>query len=237
MLKIPIILKYNDIYIKSCKDCRQYKLLNSDFYARHRNARNPIDAYVKRCASCRRKNRSGVKTHFDNNGNLYCRYCETYKNKLEFHKDNKSFHRDFRGSECVGCQNKRKVKYLKTALRNKDDINLFFRELSNRCKQRYSGLAVREIGGSIEYDITSDFLKELYKKQDGRCAISGIKMLTLVGSGRQKLNASVDRINCNVSYNKNNVRLVCAHINMMRGNLEISELLEFCDKILKYNGK
>ena len=84
----------------------------------------------------------------------------------------------------------------------------------------------------------SDILK-LWKSQNGLCALTGIPM-QLVKAKRETrarcLNhyrASVDRIDSNLGYTKDNIRLVCAYVNIMRSDMTDEQLKFWCSAILK----
>lgn len=55
-----------------------------------------------------------------------------------------------------------------------------------------------------------------------------------IGCGKQFNNISLDRINPKEGYTKENTRLVCTHVNMMKSNLSDKELLNYCQKIINY---
>ena len=59
-------------------------------------------------------------------------------------------------------------------------------------------------------------------------------MTTLIKSGKNIYNASIDRIVPSLGYIKSNVRLVCSQVNMMRSNLEDSEVINICEAIINY---
>jgi hypothetical protein len=67
---------------------------------------------------------------------------------------------------------------------------------------------------------------DLYHKQNGRCAISGVKM-TYSQLKYQKTQISIDRINNNVGYFVGNVRLVCLWINYALGDGGLRNMLFF----------
>jgi hypothetical protein len=87
-------------------------------------------------------------------------------------------------------------------------------------------------------ELTVDFLCELFKKQNGRCALSGIKMD--LGDKRNgpwgnPFMCSIDRINNNVGYTKDNVWLILSSINAFKGKHSIPILLNIVKKIYEYN--
>ena len=61
------------------------------------------------------------------------------------------------------------------------------------------------------------YLKTLYKKQDGKCAITGLPLELQTGTGKPNPNkCSVDRIDSNRGYNNRNVWLVAWWANQMK---------------------
>jgi len=66
----------------------------------------------------------------------------------------------------------------------------------------------RSKDSNVDFDI--NYLIELYKKQNGRCAISNI-MLTY--NRNDLLAASIDRIQSNIPHIKSNVQLICSGLN------------------------
>ena len=99
------------------------------------------------------------------------------------------------------------------------------------CKTR----ALKE--NKFKFDLTLEQLLELWDKQKGLCAISGLEMTTIKGKGKMPLNASIDSIQPGQDYTISNIQLVCSHVNMMKSNLTEEELLEFCKAILKNHDK
>ncbi len=111
-------------------------------------------------------------------------------------------------------------------------IKKHFKDIVNNAKKRAKDLKV---------EITVDDIKELYIKQDGKCALSGIEMtmLSYVHKGNQHImnryNLSVDRINSSKDYTKDNIQLVCAFINRSKTDESVDQFLLMCNTIAKYN--
>lgn len=76
-----------------------------------------------------------------------------------------------------------------------------------------------------------DFLEDLYNKQNGKCAISGFDMTYITGSGRVPTNISIDRIDSNIGYVRDNVQLVCIQANKMKAELTMKELKTWVEAI------
>lgn len=83
--------------------------------------------------------------------------------------------------------------------------------------------------------ITVKFLLDLYDKQNGRCALSGVELTRIVGKGHVTTNASIDRIKPGKAYTKKNVRLVCSFVNSFRGDVDDKSFLWWCNKIVNEN--
>jgi hypothetical protein len=79
------------------------------------------------------------------------------------------------------------------------------------------------------WELTPQFINELYEEQDGLCVLSGLSI------GWSKVGwehtASIDRIDNNIGYTVENVQLVHKKINMMRGSLTIDEFLNLCSSV------
>ena len=91
----------------------------------------------------------------------------------------------------------------------------------------------------LKFNITKDYLYELWKKQDGKCAISGIE-LNMPKKAREqrgpKCTASIDRINNSVGYIKGNVQWVHKDVNRMRREYTIDKYIDICKKVAMNNG-
>jgi len=89
------------------------------------------------------------------------------------------------------------------------------------------------------FSLSSDVLLSIWKEQDGKCALSGAPLThhrrNEMGSTRKILNSptnvSVDRISPAGPYSRENVRLVCALVNIMRRNMQVDEFVMWCRMI------
>ncbi len=85
-------------------------------------------------------------------------------------------------------------------------------------------------------DLDEVFLKNLYEKQQGRCAITNLQMVLKTGTTvGEKLPAqcSVDRIDNNRDYSKDNVRLTCLIANISRNVFSDEDVFEFCKGVAR----
>lgn len=91
----------------------------------------------------------------------------------------------------------------------------------------------RALRNGLEFNITKQYLKDLWDKQNGLCAITNIPMTYKHCNGRTLTNVSVDQINPHKGYVIGNVQLVCMAVNQMKSDLSMEELYMFCEAIIK----
>lgn len=153
--------------------------------------------------------------------------------KLELPLNSKNFHSDVSTStkfkpKCKKCAKRDRLNY--TRMIKKDDLDYFLKELLSAAK-------IRSIKKNIEFTISIEVLKQLWEKQLGKCAISGVDMTHTILSGRIQTNVSIDRIDSTKGYSVDNIQLVCVSVNVMKGTMNLSELKHFCKLIIENNEK
>lgn len=79
----------------------------------------------------------------------------------------------------------------------------------------------------IEFNLTKEYLNELYQKQHGICAITGDTLSDINES-------SLDRIDSSKGYIEGNVQWVTVQANKCKHVLSMQELYEFCCKVLNH---
>ena len=87
----------------------------------------------------------------------------------------------------------------------------------------------------LVHEITVQDLRDLYIEQGGRCGITGLPMTTeaaFMSNGRKGTNLSIDRIDVEVGYTKDNLVLVCQAVILMRQQLSYGDLRFWCELIL-----
>jgi len=160
-------------------------------------------------------------------------YCECLKcgNKItdDFYPNNKSLCKI-----CISSANKNGYKNLseneKTVKINKQKnwIN------NNIIKVRVLAAKHRAIRKKITFDIDDEFINELFEKQNGLCKYSGVLLDTTTTGDNNQMNInslSIDRIDSNKGYTKDNVVLVSAIVNTMKNDLSENEFLKTINKI------
>ena len=102
-------------------------------------------------------------------------------------------------------------------------------QASNENQNRYLGRLCAQAKRqarrrNLEFNVVPGHLEDLWRKQAGRCALSGIIMTHhRDGLGTKDFNASIDRINGAIGYTNNNVQLACLRANLMRSTLSGTE--------------
>ena len=87
-----------------------------------------------------------------------------------------------------------------------------------------------------EVTITIQDLMDIFEKQEGKCALSEIKMTWYQGK-IQPTSISIDRIDNSKGYVQNNVRLVCVVVNAFKSTQTDVELYEFAKCLVENMAK
>jgi hypothetical protein len=88
----------------------------------------------------------------------------------------------------------------------------------------------RKIGR--DYTVTNKFLWELYVRQHGKCALSGVDIV--LGRGKQTATASLDRIDSSGGYTEDNVQWVHKVLNVAKMDLRQEEFVQWCELVTKF---
>ena len=89
----------------------------------------------------------------------------------------------------------------------------------------------------LKFEVSFQFLDALFKKQNGKCAISGIQINIVQGRQTRETTASLDRIDPDFGYIENNVQFVHKHINYMKWKHNQEYFLKLCKTITRYQEK
>lgn len=106
------------------------------------------------------------------------------------------------------------------------------RAAEDAVRRARSGSAKRGLIVAItEFDVI-----RLYYAQDGKCALTGMQMsfdhgsIALPRANRRSM--SIDRINSERNYTRDNIQLVCWAINAMKADMSEDELRFWCAKVI-----
>jgi hypothetical protein len=199
---------------KICTKCNVNKKL--DNYHKNKNIK---DGYHTICKECRHNLRklSNYKVNVDSKK---CPKCKLILNNIHFSCDKSS--KNGLQTYCKNCQVINSQIYYQ-----KGGKDIFFKRL-------YKDLCRNAKSRKINVSINLDDIILLYEKNN-KCSISGIQMTTLYipneGKWKRIHNVSVDRINSNLGYTKDNIQLVCSIINIMKWDLNQNDFINMCHKI------
>jgi hypothetical protein len=88
---------------------------------------------------------------------------------------------------------------------------------------------------NMEFNLSSKFLDDLLKKQNFKCALSGLD-LTFGYIPTALYTASIDRKNSDIPYIESNVWWVHRDINICKQSFSIERFIEICKTVARNNG-
>lgn len=86
---------------------------------------------------------------------------------------------------------------------------------------------------NIKFDVSKEYLWELFQKQEGKCYYTGDDIFLGVRNQRGGKTASLDRLDSSKGYTEDNVVWCHKDINLMKRDKSEQEFYELCQKILK----
>jgi hypothetical protein len=151
-----------------------------------------------------------------------CSVCKKRKRIKEFESKTRITGTvSYRSSCRVCCRKKRNIK---TTSDPHKFLAIIFTQLKSTRKHKRPDL---------EWEIVLDDVIDLWEKQEGFCALSGLLMThTKDGEGKKDLNVSLDRINPNEGYKPGNIQLVAYRVNIMKHSLSEDLFLWWCENIV-----
>lgn len=149
----------------------------------------------------------------------YRRQCKDcyIKSGLQYGKDRRKRNNLTRKRKCIGIcgeikllsEFNRKCTICKLC-QNKGLLSQWISNIKNRTKKN-----------GWDFDITTEFIRKLFSKQNGKCAVTKIpftfnpiKHNSHKGRRKDPFSPSIDRIDSSKGYTKNNIRLVCVIVNL-----------------------
>jgi hypothetical protein len=148
-----------------------------------------------------------TKVKKESQGSRLCTSC----NKVKLLSQFETFKDGFVRGLCQQCVTLQKAK--KTSATPESYLQVLNTQLkSQRLKQ------------GVQYDLTKEDVVDLWETQNGKCALSGVLMThqrdgTYGDRKKKEFNASIDRINPQGPYVRENVQLVANRINTMKHTL------------------
>lgn len=198
-----------------CSKCKSDKFY---LYPKVINGYTTTAHNCKKCCIERNRTRYKNDEKFREKDRLRCRKYYL-KNKDKVNKRIKQYCKDNR--EAVKARSRRYNITNRDILRQKhyDRISIsaeaFIRNL-------YRGIQSRVKRSKLELDFNVDFLLKLWHKQNGKCVMTDISMTHIVDDPQA---VSVDRINSNNGYLKDNIQLVCRFINYAKNTYQNERII------------
>lgn len=87
----------------------------------------------------------------------------------------------------------------------------------------------------IFFNLSKEYLWDLFLKQNKKCALSGIDLFFPKNKLPSTGNASLDRIDSSKDYIEGNVQWVTKKINLMKQSFSQQKFIDICKLILEYN--
>lgn len=204
-----------------CNVCGNELPLTKEYFKYNKVHNN--DIFHKTCKTCERESRRDSEWQ---NGKLLCHKCKEFKDEVEFTQNNtKNVLRNYRKNVCRDCDKKRQIEL---------EQNLRADQKLLRCLRfRFLGARDRTKRNNLDFNLDLDYVVNLWYRQNGLCALSGIPMTFELKMGRVPTNVSIDRISPNLGYIKENIQLVCMACNQIKSDLTNEEVYTFCKNIVQ----
>ena len=148
-----------------------------------------------------------AKKKRESQGSRICTSCNKVKLLSQFEHFKEGFVRGV-CQQCVTAQRARKTSATPES---------YLRVLNGQLKSQ-------RVKQGIQYDLTTEDVIDMWEMQAGKCALSGMLMThqrdgTYGDRKKKEFNASIDRINPNGPYVRENAQLVAARVNTMKHTL------------------
>lgn len=87
---------------------------------------------------------------------------------------------------------------------------------------------------NISFGLTVKYIGDLFEKQKGLCALSGLSLTLKTKISDTTATASLDRIDSSKGYLKTNVQWIHKDINKIKQNLDEEYFISLCSKIVEF---
>ena len=159
------------------------------------------------------------------NGEHWCYRCDAWKPVGDFYPDKKASV-GLRG-RCKECD-----KYIVNSMHS-NNLDRAMGNLLIRHKSNGRHGSNRRHGFTESGCLTHEVLKEMWDRQDGKCAVTGVQLTHIQGKGyRIWTNVTVDRIDPDNGYVRDNIRLVCRAVNYMKAAMTDDDMIKWAQLIL-----
>ncbi len=90
---------------------------------------------------------------------------------------------------------------------------------------KWNSIKNNALNRNLEFNISKEFIWSLFLKQNKKCSFTDISISYKDGT------ASIDRIDNDKGYNKDNVTIVHKDINLMRNKLNVEYFIKMCELV------
>lgn len=128
----------------------------------------------------------------------------------------------YNSAESCGCHHPRN---------NKKENHPQWKGVGDLNGQYISQLKCKAVSRNLEWSVTTEFLWELFIKQDRKCKLTGLPLNIVALRAKQKgvdQSASLDRIDSLKGYTEDNVQWVHKNVNKMKMNFSQERFIEIC---------
>lgn len=206
---------------KVCNKCGNELPANKTYFKRVLNKETNKEELSSICRECEDK---AILEENWKDGKLKCFICGEYLDENCFGNSEHYKYRNHKDKRCTKC----KTVQNKLARTNYSDEQ----RLDKILRSRLDGALRRATKKNIPFEIGLDLIRDLWNKQEGKCAISSIDMTYELDSGRIYSNVSIDQINPSKGYTKDNIQLVCMSINQLKSDFDMATVLKICNGII-----
>ena len=205
----------------ACERCKRSRLKSQKRrYARLKanslctTCGEPTDSNKTRCKTCRDKEKRIIKI-----GD--CTKCGVSRKNKKF---------VIRKNLCRDCAAKQAKEYhTKNPQRNAEKHSKYIQSnFKNWLRVSFITAKARSKRVNAEFAVTLDDIMEILNRQHEFCALTGIPLTHTVKDLKA---ASIDRINSDHGYIKNNIQIVCKAINLAKNTHSNKEMLAFIEII------
>jgi hypothetical protein len=120
--------------------------------------------------------------------------------------------------------------------------------IGDLCASYYRAIKQKASARNIKFNLSKEFLWDLFLKQEGKCALSGLPISIKTynrwsKSGKSRhydtklVSGSLDRIDSSLDYTEDNVQWVHKVINIMKNTLSTDNFIYMCRQVQEFNEK
>lgn len=145
-----------------------------------------------------------------------CSVCDRILSLSFFQKGRIGTDKEYIYSFCNDCRNK------KTKNGIAGDLERYLRLKFGIIKRRHN-----DHGLKPEFDLSLEYIIELYKFQEGYCLLSSKELAYGSGKGKLPNSICIDRLDNSIGYIRGNIAFICNKLNTIKSDLSLDEIKEY----------